>query len=681
MGRYRVIAPKGVECRVGIDARSPVVEIFSPGTVLRVSQVENLSSSGGIWRLRTAEGWVAERNVEDPDEFYVERLDQDNCDFAGHGAGPERCVFADVLRSADEPGAGASGQGTTQEGCCRPAKPHDVCKDIVVRDCFAEVVPEAERSTVDDRADEEADTAVGAAARALATSPRLPREDRAGEYSSLPSEARAEEGKLLQTRSLLTRSVEVGDADAVTFFVELFVPASGELDGRRWAWGVVVADFDLYMTNQRKSITAEKDNGGGSWSDEEPVARAPKATEGRDETERDRDTGKSLHIVIDGPSGFSHALPICSASRGRWMTMRIVAHRSGESLLVCTPGAQRSHDRELVSDVRNSSSASEVDEGVPDMPSVEAKAGHRRQQLRCRFPNPRFFRGDRIGCIGLFSERLVCSSPEGSGIRGDNGGLPFFARHAALLLGPSEEQPLPSLTRLRQLERLVSAEQSRRLAEPSTRPLLVFARRLRHLWSGEVPVHTPSSTFRSVIESGAPADSGTPVNVSPPKVRRTATPTLTVGHALLSRGRVTFGTTAYFSRSGSCPTLRPDKGDEDGTVFHARSLMAWEHPALQTPAKFEAVPLPTALSRQDLWAWAPVPRSEAFLAIGLVFTGGPEPPSLTDVRCVRKELVIDATPQRCKVRRALFVEGWTRVAATAVVVVWFTLCSLFAPLA
>lgn len=38
-GRYRVIAPQGLECRVGVDAKSQVVEVFPPGTVLQVSQV------------------------------------------------------------------------------------------------------------------------------------------------------------------------------------------------------------------------------------------------------------------------------------------------------------------------------------------------------------------------------------------------------------------------------------------------------------------------------------------------------------------------------------------------------------------------------------------------------------------------------------------------------------------
>ncbi|CAM9358684.1 unnamed protein product, partial [Hapterophycus canaliculatus] len=619
VGRYRVIAPKGVECRVGVNARSPVVEIFAPGTVLRVSQVENLSTSGGTWRLRTAEGWVAERNVEDPDEFYVERLDQDTCDFSGHGAGPERCVFVDMLRSAPESGAETSGRGT-QESCCQTSGHHRACKDIVIRECFAEVVPEADRLA----------------------------EDGAGEISLLPVEPRDDERKLLQTRSLLTRSVEVGDADAVTFSVDLFVPTSVGLEGRRWAWGVVIADFDIYITNQRKSVKSEKDNGGGNCSDEEPVALAPMTCEGRYDSEGGRDSGKSLHMVIDGPSGFSRALPVCSAFRGRWMTMRIVVHRSGESLVLCTPGARWGHDRDLVSAGCISSATHEVHEGLSDSPSDRAKAGRRHQQLRCRFSNTRFFRGDRIGCIGLFSERPASFPPKDSGVGGDHRGLSFFARHAALLLGSSEEQPPPTLSRLRQLERLVSAEQTRRLSEPTARPLLVFARRLRHLWSGEVPIPSPSSTARSGVESRATADAANSTNVSPPKVKRTTSPTLKVGHALLARGRVTFGTTVYFSRTGSSTTPHSKKGDGDGTAVQGRSLMAWEHPALQTPSRFEAVPLPTALSRQGLWAWAPVPRSEAFLAIGLVFTEGAEPPSLTDVRCVRKELVVAATPQRCK---------------------------------
>lgn len=211
-----------------------------------------------------------------------------------------------------------------------------------------------------------------------------------------------------------------------------------------------------------------------------------------------------------------------------------------------------------------------------------------------------------------------------------------------------------------QLQRLVSAEHTRRLAEPTARPLLVFSPRLRQLWSGEVPVSAASSTTRSTVRAGGPTDDAVAAaKGSPPKVRRAATPTLTVWQALLSPGRVAFGTTVCFSRSGPGTTPRSAHGgDEDGGRVQRRSLTAWEHPALQTPSRFEAVPLPNAMSTlagdgRGLWAWAPVPRSEAFLAIGLVFTGEPEPPSLTDVRCVRKELVIDAEPQKCKVRTSV----------------------------
>ncbi|CAN0555161.1 unnamed protein product, partial [Ectocarpus sp. 8 AP-2014] len=58
--RYRVIAPRGVECRLGVDEQSPVVETYPAGTVLQVSRLQRLSR-GGRLRLRTAAGWVAER--------------------------------------------------------------------------------------------------------------------------------------------------------------------------------------------------------------------------------------------------------------------------------------------------------------------------------------------------------------------------------------------------------------------------------------------------------------------------------------------------------------------------------------------------------------------------------------------------------------------------------------------
>ncbi|CAM9783858.1 unnamed protein product [Discosporangium mesarthrocarpum] len=78
--------------------------------------------------------------------------------------------------------------------------------------------------------------------------------------------------------------------------------------------------------------------------------------------------------------------------------------------------------------------------------------------------------------------------------------------------------------------------------------------------------------------------------------------------------------------------------------------MAREHPMLKTPSGFRSLPLPSALADnrgggRRLWAWVPTPRSAGWVALGLVFTDGPEPPPLTAVRCVRRELVKDAEPK------------------------------------
>ena len=763
-GRYRVIAPNGVECRVGVDAASPVVEIYSPGTVLQVSQVENLSPSG-TWRLRTAEGWVAERNVDDPDEFYTERLEQDTCDFAGHGAGAERCVFVDVLRlAAAEPGAtaaatdadtdattaatattavtaaaaaaaaaAASRRGGSNQGCASlqtlpdVAAPHGTCKDIVVGEGFAELSTRCgeELSSSgggDSAAGDEVFDIAAATAQALSTPPpRTPAgacclwqetdagfgvplcagSDDGGSPKAGVVRRRPAEERRRPRRSLLTRSVEVGDADAVTFFVELFVPAGSVGDaavgGGRWAWGVVIADFDVYLTTTCRSAETERDNGGGGGcgsdfcgAESAAAEQHASADEGRDDDDDDGGSGgggarqanhdsggRLLHIVIEGPGGFSHALPVCTAFRGRWMTLRIVAHRSGESLLVCTPGAEgQADDHERSSGDSGATSARpEVPEHSRELLAVEGGGGqqqqqqqqmvHQQRQLRCRFSNPRFFRGDRVGCVGLYSERFARPLANGSGGGGGGqDGFRFLARHAVILLGSLEEQPPPALARLRQLERLVSAEHSRRLTEPTARPLLVFARRLRQLWSGEVPLLSPPSSEAlgtdTVGAAAAKKDS------SSPTARRTSTPTLTVWQALLSPGRVAFGTTVCFSRNSIGTAPRSPRagagagggggggGDGGGGPMQRRSLTAWEHPALHTPARFEAVPLPGEMSvkaggGQGLWAWAPVPRSEEFVAIGLVFTGDPEPPSLKSVRCVRSDFVVDAEPHKCKV--------------------------------
>lgn len=620
--RYRVISPHGVECRVGVDEQSRVVETYPQGTVLNVSRLESLSK-GGPLRLLTAEGWVAERDPDDPDDFHMERLEQDTCDSADYGTGPERCVFVDVLRIASE--SGASGGG--REDCLRPITPHHACKDIAVGERWSEVVATAEESS---------DGCLVTAAHAQGASPG--------------------NGQPPPRRSLLARSVDIGTADVATFFIELFVPAckpapTAAVDGGRWAWGVALAGFDVYLTTQCRATSTERDNGDCGSSGEETVAPGHEIARARDgDKDRRRSAGESLHVVVDGPGGVFHALPVCSAFRGRWMNLRVVAHRSGECLLVCTHGAEQANDHERANDSDSDATSRlpGIHENESGSSTTKAGVGHQKRQLRCGFSNPRFFQGGRLGSVGLYSER---SGSDGAS------GCPFLARHAAILLGSSEHQPPPALPRLRELERLVLVEHHRRMEEPTARPVLVFTQqRLRQMWSGEVPPPAPYSTTPGIAThvGGLAAIA----NGSPPKGWTATHSTLTVWHPLLSPGRVALGTMVSLSRNGTeITSSSPTQGNDDGASAKRQSITVWEHPALQTPARFEPVPLPAGLSTRaagggrGLWAWAPVPRSEAFLAIGLVFTAEPEPPSLTDVRCARKELVVNAQPQKCKVRR------------------------------
>lgn len=624
--------------------------------------------SGGTWRLRTAEGWVAERAADDPDKFFLERLEQDTCEFAG--AGPERCVFVDGLRSSGTASGGEEG--------CDSRVPHALCKEIVVGERYAEVVVNQDVGPGGRVEDKLTATAVDSVFPTLPQLHGRPRREAEVE-ASLPNVDSDDSDLAVEhplTCSLLANSVEVGDADAVTFSVELFVPAerpaASATAGGIWEWGVVVGDLDVYLSTQRRFTVKESDNGGGYEAGGAIGAPGDTGAVGRGGNEEEEAGAKSMHIVVEGPTGFIHALPVCSAFRGRWMTLKIVARRSGESVLVCTPNADQVH----VEHDRPTGTSINVRLGVADTVSDFASVADRgaehqvqQRQLRCTFSNPCFFRGVRLGCIGLYSERTGPFCPENSV------DFPFRARHAVVLLGSAEDTPPLDFPRLLELERLMAVEHKRRLVEPPAWPLLIFARRLRRVWSGEVPAYVcrtsnivdggPSTTARG---PGVPAQptpipsacggTGSPTaSCTAQDAGRALSPTLTVWKALLSPGRVAFGSAIHFSRFGTGTTANLAGGDGilagDGAV-QRRCVTAWEHPALQTPARFEAVPLPPTMSSQavagrGLWAWAPVPRSEAFLAMGLVFTAGPEPPPVTDVRCVRRELVKDAEGQKCKV--------------------------------
>lgn len=676
--------------------------------------MENLCREG-TWRLRTAEGWVAERAADDPDKFFLERLQQHTCDFAGSGAGPERCVFADTLRLS---------LALEDEKRDVSRSPRARCVEVVRGERYAVVVKARRGSAGDGSVDGMADGGAGAtvyAPQVLGTPPAAPSmagiHGEEGEGVALRRRAKVKggngEGRVnyngdsRPTRSLLAHSVEVGDVDVVTVFVELFVPGEAAVDsgprqplpqyrrssaggvrGAGWRWGVVVGDFDIYLSIQRTPARIEADEGGdGVATGEDDSVRLGEAIGDdlrlEDGAERDGGGDESMHLVIDGPGGCFHAVPVCSVFRGRWMTLRVVARRSGESLLACTPSVREGEEA-----CAGRSPEDTTEPGLESHGATSASASvDQKQQLRCTFSNPRFFRGDRVSCVGLYSESSRCSDPS------DNHGgkaFPFRARHVAVLLGSVEESPPPVLPRLRHLERVLAIEHSSRLAEPVARPLLVFARRLHSLWSGEIPVSCSPEAFPAPEEGRSPAALSTPAlaDVAPSPAAGTAgtaapvvtpqspggagsSPRLTVWQALLSPGRVALGSAVSFARSGgngggggggadagSVERAGSEEPAGAGSApsVHRRCLTAWEHPALQTPARFESVPLPSPMTAEShregqggLWAWAPVPRSEGFLAVGLVFTGTPEPPALTAVRCVRRELVKDADPHKCKV--------------------------------
>lgn len=634
------------ETSLGSDARPLFCHHLQPSPPRKVEDL----LSGGTRRLRAAEGWVTERAVDDPDEFFLERLEQDTWNFAG--AGPERCVFVDGLRTTRTASGGEVGYNARVS--------HALCNEIIIGECYAEVMVNQDVGP-GDRVKEGVVTTAG-----FPTLPRLHGTSRRepGMETSLPG--------VYRTCSLLAKSVEVGDADAVTFSVELFVPAeraaASATAGGIWAWGVVVGDLDIYLSTQRKFVAKESDNGGGYEAGEASGASGDIGAVGREEKEQGKASAKSMHVVIESPAGLIHALPVCSAFRGRWMMLKIIAHRSGESLLVCTQNADEVHVEQDRPTGTSTNVRLEVVEPVPDSASVADRGAEhqvQQRQLRCTFSNPRFFRGGRLDCIGLCTKRTEPFCPE------NNVDLPLRARHAVVLLGSAEDTPPLTFPRLLELERLMSVEHKRRLVEPLAWPLLIFARRLRRIWSGEVCRTSNtvdggvSTTVRDSsvpapprrIASGSVGAGLSTASCTAPDAGRALSPTLTVWQASLSPGRVAFGSAVHFSRFGIGTAAKLGTGDGiivgDGAV-QRRCVTAWEHPALQTPARFEAVPLPPlmsiqAVAGQGLWAWAPVPRSDAFLGMGLVFTAGPEPPPVTDVRCVRKDLVKDAEVQKCKV--------------------------------
>lgn len=689
-------------------------------------------SGSGIKLLRTSKGWVSERSPEDPDSFFVERLQQDTNPFAGLGVGPERCVFVDTLRSPSAATAGSDGE---DEVLVR----HPKCGDIVLREHYAEFVPSWTEPVLEETAKESCADVVAGDGSAGAGDPSSEREgndgkskEAGGGHAVLPSAASdalkapegiqrtASEGSR-SARSLLTSGVEVGGVDAVTLFVEIFVPvipmvsseseslpddledACGGSGGTKyeWLWGVVVGDFRVCLSTERCPSGLEKRahsrDGCKSVGDEQGSDHVP---------ESNSETGKRaggaegnslipVRIVIDGPGGVHDELPLSMGDSGQWMTLKIVSNRSGESIINITPTG-----RVGLTEPASSLSRSSGGDNPASQSPEESHQSHERG-LECSFSNPCFFRGDRVGGVGLYrSERYPSRRPMS---------FPFHLRSLMLVLGVDEKLHLPRSSRVVELANLLDQEHAARVREPAERPSMVFARQLRRLWHGYLPSTAEAKTERLGVEAGASVTTSTPPiatvlhaapclteerSLSSPNVKsrpaqegynpsdtflENAGSKLVVWEPLLPPGRVALGAAVMSSRvwaSREDPTGSEKRGHAenagDGEPFAGVKLScgsvsthgdpapkgcltAWEHPALQTPKGYKAVRLTPSLlvhepEGQGLWAWAPVPRSERFVALGLMFTSSPQPPPLTATRCVLKELTRDAEPRKCRVR-------------------------------
>lgn len=401
------------------------------------------------------------------------------------------------------------------------------------------------------------------------------------------------------TRLSLSGSVDVGEASTVTFVVELFVLSERSAPERGvWKWGVTMGDFEIYLTTDREDEVED--------DCEQKISR--------------RKAG--MYIVLRGAGGFLRVLSVRSKFRGRWMTLRVTAHRSGNFSLKYTLGSDDSYEGVRESSPGDSTLPLSQQQLSPsktlssESPPVETSA-----QDWCTFFNPTWFRGSYVDAISLVGERPE-SSHTGSEV------FPFRARSAALFLGSVVDMPLPSLERMIELEHLLEDKRLARQSEIPAPPLFSRPRRRHRLvWSGKVV---------KLLDPACPT-------------------TLTVWQCVPSPGRVSFGSTVRLSRRGpGSDGERNDNSAQSGEA-RSRSFTAWEHPKLQTPERFEPVPLPAPLLGEKaggLWAWAPVPRSSDFLAMGLVFTAAPEPPSVNDVRCVQRWLVEDVEPRDHKVRKA-----------------------------
>ncbi|CAM9214773.1 unnamed protein product [Chrysoparadoxa australica] len=207
--------------------------------------------------------------------------------------------------------------------------------------------------------------------------------------------------------------------------------------------------------------------------------------------------------------------------------------------------------------------------------------------LQCTFENAFFFRGERTGCLALHMHCSGCDAPM----------LPHKLRNVATFLGagPGTTVPatIPDPSRLKELKDALHQHTLKLLEEPLAVPELSSASHYKALCKVELP--------RATIRLWEPYE---------------------------RNGYVSFGT---------CVTITAEGGAHDAHG-QRRDLVAVSHPYLVKPVRYERFPWKGAARRRQLYAWLPVPPSEDFVVLGMVFTMLDEPPPLDRVRCVHRQL-------------------------------------------
>lgn len=188
---------------------------------------------------------------------------------------------------------------------------------------------------------------------------------------------------------------------------------------------------------------------------------------------------RCISFSLRSPRRFIRALSVQSKVRGRWMTLRIIADRSGNPFLACTLGRDDSHKGVHESSPGDSILQQQLDPSetkASESPPLEASP-----KARNIFYNPTWS-ADRTSVLSVFS--VNARNPYIRAAKIFPSGLD--PRMKAIFLGSVVELPLSCLLRLKELDHHLEIKRLTRQSEISALPLLSRPRRKHRLvWSGE----------------------------------------------------------------------------------------------------------------------------------------------------------------------------------------------------